>query len=155
MLTDNKMLTHNKSIAESYLKENGYFGDKLLEILSGFDFHYPIYQQPLYTEEIIYQFTRLPSHSNLSPPLGNWFCRPGATLNDLAIISGNSGRDVAKVEVIHPLITLEGTAGPQSINWIWSGGGQGGGTQTFIPLQYLRYLKILGFFPNIRGALEP
>ena len=149
------MLPQSESIAKNYLTQNGYSGNTLQEVLSGFDFRFAIYEQQLFVGDVIYQFVRTPSAGDLSPRLGNWFCRPGATLDSLAVISGGAGRIAAKVKVVCPVVALEGTASPQNVNWSWSGGGSGGGTQSFLPSHCLMYaVTVVGFQLDVRGVIQ-
>lgn len=134
-----------EDIARRYLKKNGYEGKKLEEIVSGFDYSKPVYEQLLDENQIVFQFVRVPESGNMMPKLGNWFCLSGGSLNGLAIISGQ-GRIVAKVRIAPRIIALEGAASKQAIQWGWSGGGAGGDTQIFIPDKFLTSnLTVLGY----------
>ena len=150
------MKQYYERLARTYLSSRGYSSDKIKEILTGFDLEKATYEQRLDQRTIIYQFVRRSSQSNIMPKLGNWFCLPGASQSRLAIIGGGEGRQIAKIRVEVPLLALEGTASPQSINWDWSGGGEGGATQIFIPDQYLMSnIRVLGYtttFAHSAGA---
>ena len=146
------MSEHYELIAKNYLSLHGYSGVKLKDILGGFDFEKPAYNQTLDTGNILYQFVRRTSHNNAIPKIGNWFCLPGAELTRLAIFSGGEGRLVAKIRVVMPVVGLEGVASPQNINWVWSGGGIGGATQIFMPDKFLMsYFRVLGYSTDVKG----
>lgn len=128
------MKSLNKITAENYLRRNSITDrNKIGQILGGFDFKKPVYEQVLEPSEILYQFVRKPSAFNTCPDSGEWFCLSGATMDGLAIIGGGSGRQLKKFAVIRRIIAMEGTASAQTVNWYWGGGGSGGHTQIFIP----------------------
>ncbi len=143
-----------EEIAKNYLHFNGYSGQKLGEILSGFDFNKPAYEQKIDAGNILYQFVRRSSHYNAMPKIGNWFCLSGAELSGLAIISGGEGRIVAKILVEIPFAGLEGVASAQSVNWGWSGGGTGGATQIFVPDKYIiSNIRVLGYSDYLSSGI--
>jgi hypothetical protein len=142
-----------RQLAQAYLSRHGYSGKKLAEILGGFDFDLPVYEQGLESGSILYQFVRRASFGVPLPRIGNWFCLPGASLGSLAIISGGEGRLVTKVRVRFFLVALEGTAARQLRQWGWSGGGPGGATQIFIPKAFLvTHLDVLGSHTDLRNV---
>ena len=118
----------------AYLRSNGVSSpDAVQKIILGFDFNKPVYEQPLDHDGVLFQFIRNPSANESTPAAGNWFCLSGATTGSLAIIDGGAGRRLHKYRVVLSLTAIEGSASRQNINWIWSGGGPGGGTQIYIP----------------------
>lgn len=98
-----------------YLSKHGYTGNKQDDYVGAFDLKKPAYLNTHEPADNIYQFVRVASASGPCPPLGNWFCLPGASMKSLSIISG-LGRVIAKVEVLFAMELLEGTASPQAIN---------------------------------------
>lgn len=128
-----------REAAEKFLAEQGENLDKIEEVLSGFDFDKPVYIQQLDEGEEVYQYMRTFGYS------GNWLALKGASMEDLAIFSGNEGRVLKKVRITHPCPVLEGMAKSMPRNWFWSGGGSGGGTQMYMPSKYLfSCIEILG-----------
>lgn len=129
-----------------YLRHNGISSkSKIDKILNSFDLEKPMYKQILLEGDTLYQFVRRSSFYDLTPGVGSWFCLAGASMQSLAIISGCAGRNVAKFEVRYTFSALEGVAKKQNINWNWSGGGPGGGTQIFVPPRFISALKLIGF----------
>ena len=132
-----------RSDADAYLRRYGVSDPKKIqEVIRGFDLNKPMYEQFLSIGERLYQYIRNPSRFDAGPSSGNWFALVGATTSGLAIIDGISGRRLHKFEVIAPLYALEGVAARMSIDWLWAGGGEGGGTQIYVP-------------PNLLGHLQP
>jgi hypothetical protein len=119
-------------------------GRTINDVVGGFDFHQPVYEQTLSRGDRVYQFTRRASFGEPMPRIGNWFCLAGATTADLAIIHGGSGRLLQHFSVEEDIQVLEGIASKQRINWDWSGGGRGGGTQIFVPTRSVSMLRCLG-----------
>jgi len=132
----------------AYLRRNGVTsGDTVHDILTGFDFHYPIYLQPLSRGEIYYQFVRTSSTSQPGLLPGAWFCLAGAEMNRLAIHSPNGPRVLGTFKVVEDITALEGIA--KDIPW--SGqptktgvGGTGGGTQIYVPPVLKPAMQFLG-----------
>lgn len=134
-----------KDEVRSYLRSNDVSSEKTIEeIIKGFDFDKPIYEQTLEAEQKIYQYVRNASFADLSQRTGNWFCLRGATTSGLAIIGGGSGRRVHKYRVSSALTAIEGLASAQRTNWEWSGGGKGGTTQIYIPPRLLGHINAVG-----------
>ena len=141
-------------IIREYLSEHGYKKDKIKEIIGGFDLSKSVYRNTIESGSEVYQFIRRSSANAPLPNIGNWFCLTGATMNGLAIISGGEGREIADVKVTMNIDVLEGIAAPQSKNWKWSGGGDGGNTQIFIPHKYLAsHICVLGYRVNQTGEV--
>jgi hypothetical protein len=128
-----------KTAAEKFLSEQGEGRDKIDKVLSGFDFCQAVYIQKLEEGDEVYQYMRTFGYS------GNWLALKGASMEDLAIFSGNEGRVLKKVRITYPCAVLEGIAKSIPRNWKWSYGGLGGGTQMYMPSKYIfSYLEILG-----------
>lgn len=139
--------------ARAYLLRNGVHDARTLDqILRGFDFSHPVYEQPLEPGDVLYQYLRRPSFSQRVPTTGNWFTLSGATTADLAVFDGLSGRFRQKYQVLAHLAALEGTAARLPIDWGWAGGGQGGGTQLLIPSSLLGHLRMVGASELSKGA---
>ena len=129
----------------TFLKQNRVISqDKINEIYDSFDLKYPIYKQPFYPNDIVYQFLRKPSLGYTSSMTGNYFSYHCATKSAVAIIDGLSGRFMQKYQVSAYFIALEGTARKMSVKWDCALGGEGGGTQIFIPQIYLGHLVCQG-----------
>lgn len=131
---------------QSYLRAAGMSSSKKInEVLDGFDFsNRPLFFETLEEGQVLYQFIRNASAESGAPRSGNWFCGLGATEDQLAIFGGGSGRRRHKFEVKLPFIALVGEAKPQSPAWAWAGGGRGGGTQIFVPPNYVGHLASHG-----------
>lgn len=139
--------------SRAYLLRNGVWDDRTLDqILRGFDFSHPVYEQPLEPGNVLFQYLRRPSYSQRVPTTGNWFTLSGATTGDLAIFDGLSGRFRQKYQVLAHLTALEGTAARLPIDWGWAGGGPGGGTQLFIASPLLGRLQMIGASELAEGA---
>jgi hypothetical protein len=129
-------------LAREWLKQNGVTSHKWLdEIIGGFDFAKPIYEQHLFAGTFLYQYIRNPSLENMSPMRGSWFSLRGSTPTSLAISDGLSGRRLHKFEVQSPIVALEGIASAKSMDWIWAGGGTGGATQLFLPPSQIPHVR--------------
>jgi hypothetical protein len=138
-----KML--DRAAAEIFLSHQGVMAaSQLDDILSGFDLDKPMYQMDFWPEDVLYQFIRKPSLHEPSPAIGNWFGLAGITEAAVAINSGLAGRHLARFKVIAPFSALEGTAVKFKVNLGTAIGGQGGGTQIFIPRALLGCLEALG-----------
>ena len=132
----------SQSEAENYLRRNGVTTlQAIAEVLSGFDFSRPIYEQILEEGQEIFQFIRTPSAANLSPNAGSWFALPGATTQSVAIIDGGSGRRFHRFSVERSFVALEGVAREFPLTWKFEIGGKGGGTQIYVPRIYLGHLS--------------
>lgn len=134
-------MTHLISATEarSFLRQEGESAKAIKAIVDGFDMSKPVYIQPLYSGETLYQYMRKFGY------LGNWFALKGATMEELAIFGGGSGRVLKKVEITHPVSVLEGVARQMEDDWTWGGGGIGGATQLYMPSRYLlRCTRIIG-----------
>ncbi len=132
----------NPDEVRSFLRRAGMDSSrKINEVLDGYDFsNKPLYFETLHEGQVLYQFIRNASVETGAPRSGNWFCGLGATQQDLAIFGGGSGRRRYRFEVGHPFTALVGQAKPQPQNWGWAGGGRGGGTQVFVPPNYIGHL---------------
>ena len=129
----------------AYLRANGVSSAKVVEeIISGFDFDRPVYEQRLEPRHELWQFVRNASHSELAPRTGNWFSLSGATLTGLSIFGGGSGRQMHRFIVEHEFIAIEGSARAMPRNWGWSGGGEGGHTQIYVPPRLIGHLRSVG-----------
>ena len=145
---------------------------KLDDVLSGFDFDKPIYEQQFWPGDEVFQLARLPSLPQESPrhhtnrdsqydfrqvladpsrlvrripsPIGNWFGLRGITTRGVAINDGLAGRQALRFEVIIGLRALEGTAARVKRNIGTGIGGPGGQTQIFIPSMLLNRLECRG-----------
>lgn len=126
----------------SYLRAAGMSDSrKINEVLDGYDFaNKPLYFERLDEGLTLYQFIRNASLETGAPRSGNWFSGLGATQEELAIFGGGSGRRRYRFQVSHPFVALVGTAKAQSQNWKWAGGGPGGGTQIFVPPNFVGHL---------------
>lgn len=135
----------SRSDIETYLHRHGMTAaGTVAQILSGFDLGKPVYEQSFYCGDQLFQFVRNASRFDPSPSAGNWFALAGATTQSLAIIHGVAGRRLHKFGVSAPFIALEGTATRMAIDWNWSGGGPGGGTQIYVPPRLLGHLYAMG-----------
>ena len=131
--------------ARAYLAKHGVVSqEKVDDILGGFDFSKPVYEQPLYPGDTLFQFVRNPSLHAPSPTTGNWFGISGATTKGLAIMDGHSGRRLQKYRVVAHTTALEGTAVKKDTAWDWAGGGPGGATQLYLPPTLLGHVECLG-----------
>lgn len=131
----------NQSEVENYLKRNGVMTQsKISEVLSGFDSAMPIYEQLLDEGQELFQFIRNPSAANINPNAGSWFTVAGATTKSVAIIDGGSGRRFHKFQVLRPFVAIEGCAKEFPLTWKFEIGGKGGGTQIYVPPNYLGHL---------------
>jgi hypothetical protein len=132
----------------AYLRRNGIAsGDAVHDILTGFDFHYPIYLQPLSRGEIYHQFVRTTSLNQPGLVPGAWFCLAGAEMSRLAIHSPNGRRVLGTFKVVEDIVALEGIA--KHIPWTGQPtkigvGGTGGGTQIYVPPVLRHALQFLG-----------
>lgn len=134
-----------KQIIENYLKKNGITSQQEIEeIISGFDLSKPVYEQEIWTNDRLYQYVRNPNSSFNEIGVGRWFSLKGAKMSSLAIFSGGSGRSLIEYKVNFTIVALEGTAKKMGLNWSWSGGGQGGATQIFIPKKMFYAIEALG-----------
>jgi hypothetical protein len=124
----------DKAAARQWLEHQGVTSQSWLDdVLGGFDFAKPVYEQHLSQGDVIYQYIRNPGHENMSPMRGSWFCLRGAPTKSLAISEGLSGRRLHKFKVQLALVALEGIAAYKAMDWSWAGGGTGGATQLFVP----------------------
>ena len=134
----------DKDEVRSYLRNNGITSAKKVEeVITGFDFDKPIYEQPLDEGNVLYQFIRKPNYRGASDT-GSWFALSSGTMQGLAIFGGGSGRHPHKFQVIHPFVALEGTAVSLQRNWDWAGGGPGGHTQVYVSPRLLGHLIAVG-----------
>ena len=134
----------NKDEVRAYLRNHGVTsGAKTEEIMSGFDFDQPLYEQPLEEGQALYQFVRMPSFYGAGG-MGNWFALPSASMDGLAIFGGLSGRHPHKFQVTHSFVALEGTAAKLPKDWGWGGGGFGGATQLYVPPRLLGHVTSVG-----------
>lgn len=131
----------NQSEVENYLRKNGVLSPgNVSAVLSGFDFVMPIYEQYLEEGQELFQFIRNPSATNGNPSTGSWFTISGATTRSIAIIDGGSGRRFHKFQVMRPFVAIEGSAKEFPLTWKFEIGGKGGGTQIYVPPNYLGHL---------------
>jgi hypothetical protein len=131
--------------ARAYLERHGIVSPKKIdEILGGFDFSKPVYEQPLFPGDTLFQFVRNPSLGAPNPTTGNWFGISGATTGGLAITDGLAGRRLQKYRVVAHASALEGTAVKKEVEWDWAGGGPGGATQLYLPPNLLGCVECLG-----------
>jgi len=129
--------------ARTWLRNNGVsLAAKIEEIIGSFDFSKAVYLQQFEPGQVLYQFIRRSSAQDSSPMAGNWFCLKGARASGLAIIDGLSGRGLHAFRVARAFTALEGTAKKQPVQWSWSGGGQGGATQVYVPVTLVRACMI-------------
>ena len=130
--------------AIQYLRSQGESDEKLGYVRGGFDTSRPIYFHDLEEGDVLYQYVRVGSH------LGNWFALKGASMDDLAIFGGHSGRRLFQVEIIYPCRVVEGSALGIPMHWSSVGAFDedrkmeksgrvkgGGGTQLFMPSKYI------------------
>lgn len=137
--------TAHVHIAEHFLRFRGITDERrVANILSGFDFSRPVYEQIVEPGDRIFQFVRLPRAGQPFMETKNWFCLSGATMDGLAIFGGLSGRVLKEFTVARPIIALEGTAAALARDWGWDGGGRGGATQMFVADQDLLALAAPG-----------
>lgn len=130
--------------AEKYLRKHGIINDaEIKEILSGFNFTKPVYENRIWPGDRIYQFIRKPNFKG-SFETGRWFSLKGANMDSLGIFSGESGSRLTEFLVTNEIVVLEGTAKELALNWSWAGGGKGGATQLFIPRQFFYALEGAG-----------
>jgi hypothetical protein len=130
--------------AELFLKKYGISSPRVVEeVLSGFDFRHPVYEQLFEEGQELFQFIRNPSATNLSPCVGNWFALPGATTQGVAIIDGGAGRRFHRFRVERAFMALEGTAREFPLMWKFEIGGRGGATQIYVPPSVLGYLSAI------------
>ena len=136
------MTSLTKMEAELFLKKYGISSPSVMaEVLSGFDFKHPVYEQFFEEDQELFQFIRNPSATNLSPCAGNWFALPGATTQGVAIIDGGAGRRFHRFRVERAFMALEGTAREFPLMWKFEIGGKGGATQIYVPPAVLGYLS--------------
>lgn len=110
-------------------------------VLSGYDFdRQPLYMRHFEEGEALFQYLRNAAYDMPAPRTGNWFCLRGASMDDVAITGGGSGRRRHRFQVLQAFTTIEGVARPQAVNWLWAGGGPGGGTQVFVPPRLLGHI---------------
>jgi len=131
----------------AFLRSHGGRNDReALTVLDGFDFaNKPLYFRAFEPGEAVFQYIRNPALENSnSVRSGNWFCIKGASQSDVAITGGGSGRLRHRFEVVQSFVTLEGTARKQAPNWKWAGGGDGGGTQIYVPTPMIGCLRSQG-----------
>ncbi len=132
----------NRQRIVTFLAKSGIRDPKQIgEIVGGFDLNQPVYEQMINPGDRIFQFIRNPESGKPTINTGNWFCIPGASMDQLAIISGGAGRSLVEFTVTRSVNSLEGTASPQPRNWSWSGGGRGGATQIYLPRTALMALE--------------
>jgi hypothetical protein len=118
---------------------------RINEVLDGYAFdNRPLYLEVLDEGTVLYQYIRNPSVETGPSRAGNWFCGLGATPRELAIFGGGSGRRRYRFEVAHPFKALVGTARAQRRHWSWAGGGPGGGTQIYVPPNFVGHLRSHG-----------
>ena len=129
--------------ARQYLTANGIPAAQQNDILGGFDFAKPVYEQVVQPGQVLFQFIRNPTYLGASQA-GNWFALSGATQAGVGIFGGGSGRHLHKFEVAFPFACLEGTAAALARNWSWAGGGRGGDTQLYVPPRFIGHLRSLG-----------
>ena len=138
-----KRLTQDE--LRAYLRAHDVRPAKTIEnIISGFDFRQPVYEQPMEPGQELFQFIRNVSHSERSPRTGNWFALASARMAGLAIFGGGAGRHLHRFVVNHEFTAIEGTAGALPPDWGWAGGGPGGHTQIYVPPKFLGHLGSLG-----------
>ena len=76
---------------------------------------------------------------------GSWFGRAGVTQDSVAIFGGLAGRQPFKFRVIHPFSAIEGITKAMKRDWEHEiGGGQGGGSQVFVPRMYQGHIRATG-----------
>lgn len=137
---------NRKDFAINFLREEGVPDIKIHDVISGFDWHRHVEIRMLEEGDHLYQYVRRASHGYSMPRLGNWYSLKGSGMNDLAIMSGGTGRFLAPVIIKYPCRALEGAASKMQLNWLWEGGGAGGGTQLFLPDKYIiPCVEIMGF----------
>lgn len=144
--------------AEAYLRRYGMTAEAIAEVLSGFNFDRPVYEQPIAPGEIYFQFMRTPGLHDESPGAGGWFCLRGQDLTRLAIYSPGAPRRVGEFEVIEDATVLEGIAknfrvtaklAREKPHLVRLGiGGRGGGTQIYVPLALRGALRLRGMHPD-------
>jgi len=137
----------NSNIVTDFCARYRVSSGKEADIRDGFDLSKPLYVHTLYPPTRLFQFIRLPSATNISPRLGNWFALRGATMAGLAIFGGLAGRRQAEFDILRPIEVLEGTAAPQARgpkHWDYAVAGPGGSTQIFVPDSALLALRGLG-----------
>jgi len=139
----------NKEGAGALLRSQGVADSKALEeILKGFDFDKPAYEQDFWPGDVLYQLIRMPSAKYPVIVPGNWFGIAGITTQNVAINDGLSGRNLVRYEVLAPFKALEGTAKELPVDIGTGVGGAGGGTQIFLPSILLGHLRSLGPAPR-------
>ena len=135
----------NRDTASAWLRSQGITDQaKVAEILGGFDFSRPIYENDFWPGDVLYQLVRLPSAVKPDMLPGNWFGLAGLTTKGVAINDGGSGRQAMKYEVVAYFKALEGTAKTLPVNVGSAIGGPGGMTQVFMPRALLGHLQCLG-----------
>lgn len=140
-----KMSKSNQTIITRYLNSNGISSlSEQKQIIKAFDLLQPVYENYIYAGDRLFQYTRNTDSSHPYINTGRWFCLKGATMNSLAIFSGNAGRHLTEFKVTYAIKILEGTASKMAVNWDWDGGGVGGSTQIFIPENLLFAVEAMG-----------
>lgn len=131
----------------SFLRSSGISDSRVINcVLDGFDFgSKPLYFRRFEPQEILFQFIREPSQERGGVYAGNWFCLNGATMDSVAIFGGGSGRRRYRYEVTQAFTTLEGVARKiEGHQWGWAGGGDGGGTQIYVPPKFIGHIASHG-----------
>jgi hypothetical protein len=136
------MRTLTRRTAAELLRKQGVTSEaEVKKVLSGFDFGKPIYEHDFWPEDILYQFIRRPSAVDPLPNTGNWFGLSGITTSQVAINEGLAGRSLVAFKVTTPFSALEGTAAHFKVDLGKAIGGEGGGTQIFVPKSLIFYLS--------------